>query len=214
MPLALSFMGSLLGGGARADLVVGAVAAALVFGGGLELAVADAAGRVLDGLARGLEVLQRRHVAAGQARLQEAQLHAGGQPAGHLVLGQRVDLELQALARALVGLLLVGHVARLVVDDDEALGGLVDAVEAAAHAVEAEVEAELALHLGGLLPRGLLLVVEAGQRRDARALALLLMLAGEEALVPPRLVEREQEVLEGGVVAGGATAQVELDRVV
>ncbi len=87
-------------------------------------------------------------------------------------------------------------------------------VEAPAHPVEAEREAELPLHVGGLLPRGLLLVIEARQRRDARPLALLLVLAGEEALVAPGVVEGEQEVLERGVVARRAAAQVELDRLV
>ena len=40
-------------------------------------------------------------LAAGEARLQEAQLHAVGQPARAAQVGQRVDVELQALLRAL-----------------------------------------------------------------------------------------------------------------
>src|SRR3984893_12290982 len=229
MPLALSFMlpspcplprwregvwGSLMGRGAGADLSVRAIAAGLIVGRRLELPLPDAARRRLDGVPRGHQAVQRGRVPPGEAGLEEAQLHPRGQPPGHLVLGQRVDLELESLPRALVRLLLVGDVARLVVDDHETLGRLVDPVEAPADPVEAEVEPELALHVGGLLPGGLLLVVEAGQRRHSRPLALLLVLAGEKALVPPRVVERAQEVLERGVVAGRAAAQVELDRVV
>src|SRR6266851_7115444 len=217
MPLALSFMSflrSLLGGGAGADLVVEAIATGLVLGSRLELPLADAARRLLDGLARDRQVVEGRRVPPGETGLEEAQLHPRGQPPGHLVLSERLDLELEALLRALVRLLLVGHVARLVVDDHETLGGLVDPVEAPANPVEAEVESELPLHVGGLLPGGLLLVIEAGERRHPRPLALLLVVAGEETLVPPRVVEGEQESLERGVVAGRAATQVELHRVV
>ena len=93
-------------------------------------------------------------------------------------------------------------------------GRLVHPVEAAAHPRRAQREAELALHRARLVPRRLLLVVEARQRVHARPLALLLVLAGEEALVAPGVVEGAQEVLERRVVAGGPAAQVELDRVV
>src|SRR5882762_5836892 len=100
MPLALSFMvspspcrlpggrgisGSLLGGGARADLIVRAVAAGLVLGGGLELAAADAARGFRDGLAGLRQVQVGGRVTPDQPRLEEAQLHPGGQPARHLV---------------------------------------------------------------------------------------------------------------------------------
>src|SRR4029077_13368282 len=185
MPFALSFMASLLGSGAGADLIVRAIAARLVLGGRLELPLPDAARGLLDGGPRGDQVLRGGLVPAGQARLEEAELHPRGQPAGHLVLGQRVDLELEALPRALVRLLRLGHVARLVVDDHEALGRLVHPVEAPALPVEPEAEPELALHIGGLLPGRLLLVIEAGQRGHSRPLAPLLPLAGEEAPAPP-----------------------------
>ena len=55
-------------------------------------------------------------------------------------------------------------------------------------------------------------MVEARQGLHARALALLLVLARQEALVAPGVVERAQEVLERGEVAGGPAPQVELDR--
>src|SRR5258708_36693566 len=121
MPLALSFMlhspcsphrgegvwSSLLGGGAGADLVVGAIATGLVLGSRLELPLADAARRLLDGLARDRQVVEGRRVPPGETGLAEAQRHPGGQPPGHLVLGRRVELELEALLPALVSILLV-----------------------------------------------------------------------------------------------------------
>src|SRR4029450_4607688 len=221
MPFALSFMvspsgswGSLLGRGTRTDLVVGTVATGLVLGRRLELPPSDAVGRLRDGLPRDHQILGGGLVTAGETGFQEAQLHARGKPAGHLVLGQRVDLQLETLLRALVRLLLVGDVARLVVDDDEPLRSLVPPVEASPPPVETEVESELALHLGGLLPGGFLIVIEAGERGHPGALALLLVLAGEEALVRPGVVEGGQEVLERAEIAGGAAAQVELHRLV
>src|SRR5215475_11702024 len=132
----------------------------------------------------------------------------------HIPLGQRVHLELEALPRAPVRRLLLRDVARLVVDDDRALRRLVDPIETAAYPGGPEGEAELALHLGRLLPRAFLLVVEAGEGEHARALALLLVLAGEEALVPPRIVEGPEEVLEGGEVAHHAPLEIELDGLV
>src|SRR3970282_1675878 len=106
--------------------------------------------------------------------------------------------------------LLLGHVAGLVVHDHGALGRLVHAIEAPAHPVGREAEPELALHLGGLLPRGLLLVVEARERLPPCPPALLLVLAREAPLVAPGVIERPEEVLERGVVARRAPAQVEL----
>src|SRR5262249_38297541 len=201
--LGLQLLGAPLfgGGGAGTDLVVGAVAADLVAGGGLELPGADPRRGRLDGCARLDEVVLGGHVTAGQAGFQEAQLHASGKMPRHLPLGQRVHLELEALPRAPDRRLLLGDVARLVVDDHRALRRLVDPIETTAHPGGPEGEAELALHLGRLLPRGFLLVVEAGEGEHARALALLLVLASEEALVPPRIVKSAEEVLEGGEVA-------------
>src|SRR5215510_7660215 len=216
MPLALSFITPLLfsGGGAGTDLVVGAVATDLVAGGGLEAPRADPRRRRLDGLARLDEVLLRGHVTPGQAGLQEAELDAGGETARHLPQGESIHLELEALPGAAVRRLLLGDVARLVVDNHRAPGCVVDAIEAAAHPGGPEDEAELALHLRGLLPRGLLLVIEAGEGEHARALALLLVLAGEEALVPPRLVEGPEEVFERGKVAHHTPLEIELDGLV
>src|SRR5262245_35304463 len=128
MPFAVSFMASplagrasLLGRGARADLIVGAVAARLVARGGIEAPRPDACGGGGDGGLRLGEVALRRPVPAGQARLEEAQLDRGGQPPGLLADGERVDLELQALARAPVRRLRLGDVGGLVVDDHGAL---------------------------------------------------------------------------------------------
>src|SRR5262249_25231325 len=175
MPLALSFMTPLLfsGGGAGTDLVVGAVAADLVSGSGLEVSRANPRRRRLDGRARLDEVRLPGHVTPRQARLQEVELDAGGETARHLPQGKSIHLELEALPGAAVCRLLLGDVARLVVDDHRAQGCVVDAIEAAAHPGGAEDKAELALHLRGLLPRGLLFVIEAGQCEPARALALL-----------------------------------------
>src|SRR5262249_54082654 len=210
--LGLQLLGAPLfgGGGAGTDLVVGAVPADLVAGGGLDLPGADPRRGRLDGCARLDKVVLGGHVTAGQAGFQEAQLYASGKMPRHLPLGQRVHLELEALPRAPVRRLLLGHVARLVVDDHRALGRLVDPVEAATHAGGPESEAELALHLRGLLPRGLLLVIEAREREHAGALALLLVLAGEEALVPPRVVEGAEEVVERREVAHRAPLEIEL----
>src|SRR5262249_60650402 len=200
------------GGGAGTDLVVSAVAADLVSGGGLEVSRANPRRRRLDGRARADALLLRGHGTPRQTRLQEVELDAGGETACHLPEGESIHLELEALPGAAVCRLLLGDVARLVVDDYRALGCVVDAIEAAAHPGGAEDEAELALHLRGLLPRGLLLVIEAGQGEHPRALALLLVLAGEEALVPPRLVARAQEVFRRVEVAASATHTVWLHR--
>src|SRR5713101_8762995 len=98
MPLALSFMSTLLfpRGGAGTDLVVGAVAAGLVAGRGIEAARADAGRGGFDRLDRLVEVLLGRRVAAREPRLEEAQFHAHRQSARHLPLRERVHLELQA----------------------------------------------------------------------------------------------------------------------
>src|SRR2546428_7953811 len=96
----VSSPGLLPGGGERADRVVGAVAAGLAGGRGLEAAGADAGGRGLDGGDRLLQIVLGRDVAADHAGLDEAQLDALGQPAGHLAPGQRVHLELEVLRHA------------------------------------------------------------------------------------------------------------------
>src|SRR4029450_379695 len=106
MPFALSFMvfpsgswGSLLGRGTRTDLVVGAVATGLVLGRRLELPPSDAVGRLRDVLPRDHQIVGGGLVAAGEAGFQEAQLHARGEPAGPLVPGQRVELQLEKSGR-------------------------------------------------------------------------------------------------------------------
>src|ERR1700730_3437665 len=213
MPLALIFMIApflFAGGGAGTDLVVGAIATDHVTGSGLEAPRADAAGRGQDDLAGRVQVSVHGLVAPDEPGLQETELDARGQPPRHLLLGQRVHLELEAVLRSLVGLLLLRDVARLVVDDDEALGRLVHAVESPAHPRRPQGEAELALHLAGLLPGGLLFMIEARERLHPRALALLLVLAREEALVAPGIVEGLQEILERGEVPHGAAPQIEL----
>src|SRR4026209_1839822 len=114
MPLAESFMAgspSFLGGGAGTNLVVGAVATGLVIGSGLELPGANAGGRLLDGGARVVEIPGGGHVPPGKAGLEEAQLHARGQLAGRLLVREGIHLELQALARPVVGGLRLGDVA-------------------------------------------------------------------------------------------------------
>src|SRR5258705_3824340 len=117
MPLAESFIAgplSLLGGGAGANLIVGAVATRLIARRGLELPGADAGGGLLDGSARVGEILGGGRMPSGQAGLEEAQLDARGQLAGGLLMRQRVHLELEALTRALVGGLRLRHAAGLV----------------------------------------------------------------------------------------------------
>src|SRR5712691_4143477 len=96
MPFALSFMvPSLLGGGARADAIVRAIAAGLVLGRRLELPAPDAARRLRDRLAGLHQVEVGGRVAPDQPRFEEAQLHPRGQPARHFILRERVDLELE-----------------------------------------------------------------------------------------------------------------------
>src|ERR1700730_3032264 len=216
MPLALSFMVALLfaRGGAGANLVIGAVAARLVAGRGIEAPRPDAGRSRLDGAAGLREILLRGRMAPREAQLEEAELDSRGPAGRHLLLREGVHLELEVLARSFVLCLLLGDIARFVVDHDGALGRVVDSVEAAAHPRGPQGEAELALDVGRFLPGGLLYMVEARQRFDARVLALLLVLAREEALVPPRVVEGEQEVVERGKVAHGAPPQVELHRLV
>src|ERR1700693_4673829 len=105
MPLALILIVALLfaGGGARTDLIVGAVAASLVGRRRIEAAGADPGRRGLDGLSGFAEVFLRRLVAAGQARLEEAELDAHRQVARHLPLREGVHLELETVLGALVG---------------------------------------------------------------------------------------------------------------
>src|SRR6266508_3241221 len=196
-------------GRAGTDLVVRTVAADLVTRCRLEAPGPDARGRGLDGLPRLGQIRYGRGVAAGKARFEEAQLHARRQLPRHLLLGERVDLELQALADAFVGGLLLRHIAGLVVHDNEPLGRLIHAINAATHAIGPQVEAELPLYVRRLLPRGFLLMVEARERGDAGALALLFMLAREEALVPPGIFERAQQVFEWWEVPDRPPAEVE-----
>src|SRR6185369_10252860 len=75
---------------ARADLVVRAVAADLVRRRRLEVARADprGGGGDLGGGAR--QILLGRTMAAGEPRLEEAELHPGGKPPRHLALRERV----------------------------------------------------------------------------------------------------------------------------
>src|SRR4030081_2228008 len=97
MPLALSFMVALLfaGGGAGANLVIGAVAARLVAGRGIE-APRPYTGRArLDGAAGLREILLPGRMAPREARLEEAELDSRGQAARHLLLRERLHLELQ-----------------------------------------------------------------------------------------------------------------------
>src|SRR5437868_952397 len=82
----------LAGGGERTDLVISAVAAGLARGRGLEAARADAGGGGLDGVARLVQVGLGGLAAADHAGLDEAQLDALGQAAGHLAPGERVHL--------------------------------------------------------------------------------------------------------------------------
>src|SRR4029453_635356 len=125
-------------------------------------------------------------------------------------MGQSIHLELEALTSTAVSDLLIGDVNGLVVHDHRAAGLLVDPVEAPPDARRAEPEHELLLHRGGLPARGLFLVVEAGERLDPRALALLLVLAREETLVPPGVIEGAKEIGERGEVPPRAPPQVKL----
>src|SRR5256712_10215006 len=210
----VSYPGLLPGGGERADLVVGAVAAGLARGGGLEAAGADAGGGRLDGGDRLLQIVLGRDVAADDARLDETQLNALGQAPGHLAPGQRVHLELEVLRHAAVGVLLADDLAGLVIHDDDAQQVLVHAVEAPAHAVVADREREVLLDPRRLEPRGFFLVPEARERLAAGGLARLLVLPGEEALVEPLALVLGQQVVQRGVVALHAALEIELhDRV-
>src|SRR5262245_54748088 len=125
---------------ARADLIVGTEPTHLVRGRRLEVPRADAGRRALDRGTRALEIGLRGAMTPGQPRFEEAELHGRGQGAGRRPLREGVDLELQAVPRALIRLLLFGHVARLVIDHDGAIRRHVDAVEPAAHARRPEGE--------------------------------------------------------------------------
>ena len=168
-------------------------------------------------------------MAADDGRVDEAQLDALGQRAGHLAPGQRVHLELQAAGDAAVGVLLARDLAGLVVDDHGAEQVFVHAVVAPAHAIGPEREAELLLDVGRLDAVGLLLVPEPSERVAAGRLAGLLVLARQESLgrlpadagpvvqdvlARPRPLVDGEQIVERRVVADGATGQVVLDNLV
>src|SRR5687768_12539543 len=89
----------------RADLLVRAVATRVERRRGLEATRADARGGGLHGDHRLDEVVRRRRVPADEMRIDEAQLDALRKRTRHLAPGQRIDLELQALAGASLGVL-------------------------------------------------------------------------------------------------------------
>src|SRR5438094_4537935 len=193
------------------DLIVGAEATRVARGLGVEAAGADAGGRLLHRGDRDVHVARGRLVTPHHVGLDEAKLDALGQATGHLAPGERVQLELEIVRHAAVGVLLALHLAGLVVDDHGAQQILVDAVEAAAHAVGADREGELLLDVTRLQALGLLVVPEARERRAASGLPGLLVLPGQEALVLPLAVVLGQQVLERRVVALDATLEIELD---
>src|SRR5262247_668398 len=215
MPLAVSFIASspsLSCRSARADLVVRTESAGLIAGRGLEAPRPDAGCRLQYRPLRLGQVLLGRHVTPGEARLEETQLHPGGQPSRRVPMGQSIHLQLEALPGPTIGDFLVDDVAGLVVHDHGAAGLLVDPVEPPPDARGAEPEHELLLHRRRLAARGFLLVVEARERLDACALALLLVLAREKALVLPGVLEGAEEVLQGSEVPHRAPPQIELHR--
>src|SRR5207247_4268399 len=107
---------------------------------------------------------------ADQIGLEEAKLHPLRQGARHLSPRERVELELKAFRCAPVGDLLLRDLASLVVDDRGAQQVFIHAVEAAAHAVASQREAELLLDVRLLLAARLLLVPEARERLAAGGL--------------------------------------------
>src|SRR5947199_3278217 len=133
----------------RTDLVVGAVAAGAPRRCGVEAPGADAGRRRLDGVDRPVDVAPGRRVPADDVRVDEAQLEALGQRAGHLLPRQRVHLQLEALGHAAVGVLLAVDLGRVVVDDDRAQKILVHPIVSPAHEVGAEREAKVFLDPGG-----------------------------------------------------------------
>src|SRR5438105_1647265 len=103
--------------GVRADVAEGALATGHVRRPRLEPALADERGDLPHHLLRARRLLEGGTLAAREPRLQEAQLDAVGQAARGAQVGQRVDVELQALLRALGRLLRIVHGARLEVQD-------------------------------------------------------------------------------------------------
>src|SRR3989442_12750545 len=151
----------LAGGGERADLVVGAVAAGAPRWRRLKAAGADAGGGGLDGGDRFLGVVVRRRVAPDDVRVDEAQLHPLGQAPGHLAPGQRVQLELEVPGHPAVGVLLAGDLARLVIHDPRAEHVLLPPIVSAAKPDPPQRQTELLLPPGRLDAVPLLLVPSA-----------------------------------------------------
>src|SRR5262249_50850992 len=102
---------------------------------------------------------------------------------------QRVDLELQAVGGPRVGSVHVAHIGGLVVHDDGAVLGLVDAVPPSTDAGRSpgvrQAHAEFSLDEGRPRARRLLLVPEASDGLASGLAPGRLMSPGEEALVAP-----------------------------
>ena len=103
--------------GVRADLPERALPAGEPGRARWELAATDRSSRGTDPIGRPLGLVGRGPAAGHEAGLEEAQLDTVGQAPARLQMGQRVDVELQALPGAFVGGLLVAQLARLEVDD-------------------------------------------------------------------------------------------------
>ena len=120
---------------------------------------------------------------------------AGSAPVSRLV-GQRVQGELQRVARALPCASPIRHVARLVVGDDRAIRPLIDPVVAAAQAVAPERDAEGRLHGDGRgCAAGEAILPEAPEGGLSGREARLFVAPGEEPLGLPVLGERLQQGL-------------------
>src|SRR5262245_27203228 len=219
---------SVAGGGERADLVIGATAAGAKGRRGVEASGADADGGGLHGGDRLLEVGDGRRVAAHNVRVDEAQLEPLGQGAGHLLPGQRVHLQLEAIRHAAVGVLLPRELAGLVVDDDRAEDVLVHSVVSPAHAVRVDREDEFLFHPARFGALGFLVIPEPPERLAPGRLARLFVLAGQEALgrlvaaraivddvlTRPCAIVHGQQIVERRVVADDPAPQVVLDHLV